>query len=171
MIRGKRVTAGLLFTAIVVVAQVVIGATAAEARCSSLGHGTTSGLGSASAIVEERPLTGDCNGDHVYHGLLHRTTDTVAVAESVYTQDGGIWTRRLFTDALAPAEYDRFTYSDTNSHSLMTLCWYEYGDRPGSIGPAHCGWGANAAPTGQTPDNNPSLFNNDSRYHGVNAGF
>lgn len=168
MIRRKRVTVGLLFTAIVVVAQVLIGATAAEARCGSVGHGTTSGLGSGSVIVEERPETGDCNGDRVYHGLFHRTSTAVAAAVEVWTQDGGIWSPRQLTILVAP-NWAKFSYSDTNSNSLMTLCWFEYGT-PGTFGPEHCGWGAHTAPVDKTPGNDPSFFNN-ALYHGVNAGF
>lgn len=156
--RARRaVLSGLALTALIAASQVV-SPIEAHARCSN-GTPTTSTLGVLRLVVEQ-PTNGTCNRDNVYSATVRRNRSDVARVE-VWIQNGGSWSRPGVATGGQTAPY---SYRDNNSNSFMTLCWY-YSDNV-----AHCGWGENVAPGGETPRNNPVLFN-QAAYHGVNSGF
>jgi hypothetical protein len=164
--RSRRTVVGVLLIAIIVTAQVLNGAPAAEARCAGVNNGTTSTLGAEFVIVAEKPVSGSCDNNHTYTAQVRRVRPDVAEYVQVWTQDNGVWTRRQFTSSTTGAQ---FSYYAADSHSFMTLCWNEPGPPP--AGPAHCGWGSNYAAVGLTPGNSPATFTNNSLLHGVNSGF
>lgn len=155
----RTLLSGLALSALVASAQ-VISPTEAQARCVG-SSGTTSTLG-VLRLVLEQPTNGTCNRDNIYSATVRRGRSDVARVE-VWIQNGGNWGDRPVGVATG-AQVAPYSYRDNNSNSFMTLCWY-YSD-----GVAHCGWGPNVAPGGETPRNNPVLFN-QSAYHGVNSGF
>ena len=156
--RLRRISASAISLSALVVTAQLINAPEAAARCVS-GTPVPSTLGVARLVVEQ-PTNGSCNRDNTYSATVRRNRSDVARVEA-WIQNGGIWSRPGVATGSQVAPY---AYRDNNSNSFMTLCWY-YSD-----GVAHCGWGSHVAPAGQSPRNDPDLFN-QTAYHGVNSGF
>ena len=163
--RSRHLALGLVLTSLALTAQVVVGATAAEARCAGVGQAFTSTLGAGYVIVSERPVDGDCDGNNKYTGRVRRESTITAQYVEVWIQNGGIWSRMIRTNSTQFVTYP--SYTDNNSYSFMTLCWYDYS---GQAGVPHCGWGTNYGPVGTTPRSDPDIYNGAS-LHGVNYGF
>jgi hypothetical protein len=161
--RSRRLALGLVLTSLTLTAQVVVGATAAEARCAGVGRAFTSTLGAGYVIVTERPVYGDCDGNNKYTGRVRRES-TIAQYVEVWIQNGGIWSPEARTNS---TEFVPYSFTDNNSNTFMTLCWYDYS---GQAGVPHCGWGTNYGPVGTTPRTRPDIYNGAS-LHGVNFGF
>jgi hypothetical protein len=165
LLRLRRTALGVALACMILTAQVVVGATAAHARCDGVGREVTSTLGASTAFVVERPTVGTCNGNNLYQGTVRAALgpDRIGMV-SVFIQNGGKWTQVQFTNSRTGSPVK---FTDNNSHTFMTLCWYEPAP---SIGTAHCGWGSTYGPVGTTPTTRPDIYN-QSGYHGVNFGF
>jgi hypothetical protein len=161
-LRSRRMGVGLTVTAVILLAQVVVGATAAEARCAGVNAPTTSTFGppaSPTPYVIEEPVQGTCNNNGQYTGRIKRATTKVNFVE-VWIQNNGQWRSAWMTDSLTGEDY---VVSDANSNTYMTLCYYLNGN-------VRCGWGTNLGPLGVTPQFAPDTFNGLG-LHGVNSGF
>lgn len=155
---------GLALLALILSAQ-VMNPTKAEARCIGVNKPVTSTLGASAAFVTEKPNAGTCNNNNYYAGTIQALNRADVLFIAVYIQNGGTWTRKQYTNVKTrPVEY---SFSDNNSNSFMTLCWFS--DDSGPLGTPHCGWGSQVV-NGYTPESRPDLFN-QAQYHGVVSGF
>jgi hypothetical protein len=161
---GRRLTVGLALLFLVMTAQAVVGPTPVQARCAGVNRPVTSTLGVTLAFVTETPATGTCNNNNTYTGSVKRLNRADVGMAGVWIQNGGRWSLVQYTNSTTGATY---SFSDNNSNSFMTLCWYE---AAAGAGTAHCGWGATYGPVGTTPGSRPDIYN-QSGYHGVVYGF
>ena len=77
--RSRRMALGLVLTSITLTAQVVVGATAAEARCAGVNRELTSTLGASYVLVIEEPVDGTCNNNNTYAGRVKRASSTAEI--------------------------------------------------------------------------------------------
>lgn len=161
----RMIVSGLALLSLLITAQ-VIAPKEAQARCVGVNQPVTSTLGASAAFVTERPAAGTCNNNNTYAGTIQALNRPDVIFISVYIQNNGVWRQVQYTNIKTrPVE---FAFSDTNSNSWMTLCWYEESSNPRGI--AHCGWGSEQGPTGTSPASRPDIYN-QARYHGVVSGF
>lgn len=160
----RRALMGLALLLLVTAAQVVFTPSAAQARCAGVNKAFTSTLGASVAFVTETPDNGTCNNNNFYGGSVKRLNRADVGMVGVWIQNNGEWTQVEYTNSTTGVP---FSFTDNNSRSLMTLCWYE---AAAGAGVAHCGWGATYGPVGTTPRSHPDIYN-QAGYHGVVAGF
>lgn len=111
---------------------------AAQARCNGEDNAVTSKLiWGGEVIVSERPLAGTCNDNKTYQGRYRNETGWFA---SVWIQNGGVWT--VWAETRTTSEWKDYRYSDTNSHSYISLCASNVSPFSNARGIHRCGWGS-----------------------------
>ncbi|MDG6106424.1 hypothetical protein Daura_27310 [Dactylosporangium aurantiacum] len=144
-VRALTATLGLLATT--ALALVVPGT--AHAGCVAGTEFTHSLTVNGTVYVTENPVNGTCNDNNYYQTYF--TSQFAGWRASEHIQNDGEWESHY-------GGYDTnsyyLSYTDNNSHSLITLCLDN-----GSVW--YCGWGSNYTYT--------SGF--DHTYSGVNTGF
>lgn len=129
----------------------------ASARCGGVNQEVVSNLVVyGNLYVSEQPTAGTCNNNTLYQASFRNETGDSTWRASVWIQNGGTWY------AIKYGGYDigshSYSYTDSNSYSLMTLCLNN------SDGIYYCGWGSQFRVTGP---GGPATHD----YYGTNSGF
>jgi hypothetical protein len=127
----------------------------ASARCIGSTHARSTLVSSNGvSVLEEKPVSGSCNGNNIYQGMYH---------DDVYGWEGSVWIKtssssgwRKFCCSYDEDGWRKYSYTDTNSYSHMVLCHRKWDE-------VYCGWGS------KRKHSSAGRYYFD--YYGVNRGY